>query len=211
MLTMDMVGRLNDSTHYLELGGVGTSPVWADVVAMGTDFKLKLDSSGVGPSDHTSFYNVGIPVLFFFTGQHMDYHKPSDKAELVNYAGEASVLNYVKQVVAKMDKAHVKPQFTATKQSATGGRRNYKVSMGIMPDYSYQDGGVRVDGVSDNRPAMKAGIKQGDIITKLGEVQVNGMQSYMEALGKLSPGDKTQVTIKREGKEVVLPIEMTAK
>ena len=208
MINMDMVGRLNDSTHYLELGGVGTSPVWTDVVAMGSDFKLKLDSSGVGPSDHTSFYNVGIPVLFFFTGQHMDYHKPSDKAELLNYPGEALVLKYVKNVVTKMDEENTKPRFTATKQTATGGRRSYKVSLGIMPDYSYQDGGVRVDGVTDNKPAMKAGIKQGDIITQLGEIHINGMQSYMEALGKLSPGDKTQVTIMRDGKEMKLPVEM---
>ncbi len=208
MINMDMVGRLNDSTHYLELGGVGTSPAWGDVVAEGTDFKLKLDSSGVGPSDHTSFYNVGIPVLFFFTGQHMDYHKPSDKAELLNYAGEAMVLDYVKKVVTKLDKENVKPAFTATKQTATG-RRSYKVSLGIMPDYSFQEGGVRVDGVSDNRPAMKAGIKRGDIITKLGDVRINGLQSYMEALGKLSPGDKTQVTVTRDGKEMVLPVEMS--
>ncbi len=208
MINMDMVGRLNDSTRYLELGGVGTSPAWADVVAEGTDFKLKLDSSGVGPSDHTSFYNAGIPVLFFFTGQHMDYHKPSDKAELLNYPGEAMVLDYVKTVVSSMDKSGVKPAFTATKQAATG-RRNYKVSLGIMPDYSFQEGGVRVDGVSDNRPAMRAGIKQGDIITRLGDTHINGMQSYMEALNKLSPGDKTQVTITRDGKELVLPVEMS--
>ena len=208
MINMDMVGRLNDTTRFLELGGVGTSPAWGDVVAMGADFKLKLDSSGVGPSDHTSFYNVGIPVLFFFTGQHMDYHKPSDKAEQVNYAGESEVLNYVKEVVSTMDKANVKPRFTATKQTATGGKRSYKVSLGIMPDYSFQDGGVRVDGVTDNKPAMKAGIQKGDIITSLGEIPVKGMQSYMEALGKLSPGDKTQVTIIRDGKEMKLPVEM---
>jgi len=208
---MDMVGRLNDSTHALTLGGVGTSPVWEEVVKMaGDNFKLNIDSSGVGPSDHTSFYNEGIPVLFFFTGTHKDYHKPSDKADLVNYPGEVKVIEYVEQVVTQMDNENVKPHFTPTKQ-ITAGKRSYKVSLGIMPDYTYQDGGVRVDGVSDNRPAMKAGVKQGDIITKLGDVTINGMQSYMEALNKFSPGDKTQVTVKREGKELVLPIELQAK
>ena len=208
MINMDMVGRLNDSTRSLTLGGIGTSPVWEEIVKMGADdFKITIDSSGVGPSDHTSFYNEGIPVLFFFTGTHKDYHKPSDKADLINYPGEVKVIEYVEQTVSRMDKENVKPPFTATRQISSG-KRSYKVSLGIMPDYTYQDGGVRVDGVSDNRPAMKAGVLQGDIITKLGDVQINGMQSYMEALNKFSPGDKTQVTVKRNGKEVVLPIEL---
>jgi peptidase M28-like protein/PDZ domain-containing protein len=211
MINMDMVGRLNDSTHALELGGIGTSPAWATVQEMGgKDFKITVDSSGVGPSDHTSFYNAGIPVLFFFTGSHKDYHKPSDKADLINYPGEVLVINYVDRVIAKMDKEDIKPAFTATRQSSLG-RVSFKVTLGIMPDYTYETGGVRVDGVSDNRPAIKAGIKQGDIITKLGDNKVNGMQSYMEALGKFTPGDKTQVTVVRDGKEIVLPIELTAK
>jgi len=207
MINMDMVGRLNDSSS-LQVGGVGTSPLWEEIVTMGKDdFKLSIDSSGVGPSDHTSFYNAGIPVLFFFTGTHKDYHKPSDKAELVNYAGETRIIEYVEKAVVRLDKENTKPRFTTTKQITTG-KRSYKVSLGIMPDYTFQDGGVRVEGVSDNRPAMKAGIKQGDIITKLGETPINGMQSYMEALGKFSPGDKTQVIIKRDGKELTLPVEM---
>ena len=208
MINMDMVGRLNDSTRSLTLGGVGTSPVWEEVVKMADDdFKLTIDSSGVGPSDHTSFYNEGIPVLFFFTGTHKDYHKPSDQADLINYKGETDVIKYIEKTVVTLDKENVKPHFTATKQITTG-KRSYKVSLGIMPDYTYQDGGVRVDGISDNRPAMKAGVKQGDIITKLGDIPINGMQSYMEALNKFSPGDKTQVTVKRDGKEIVLPIEL---
>ena len=211
MINMDMVGRLNDSTHALELGGVGTSPAWADVAGMaGDNFKLSLDSSGIGPSDHTSFYTVGIPVLFLFTGQHKDYHKPSDLPERINYTGEAQIIKYVNKIVAKMDHENQKPRFTATKQKSTG-KTSFKVTLGIMPDYSFQEGGVRVDGVSDDRPAAKAGIKQGDIIIKLGENKVNGMQSYMEALGKFAPGDKTKVTVLREGKELVLPIEMAGK
>ena len=206
MINMDMVGRLNDSTHALTMGGVGTSPAWADAVKMaGEDFKVNIDSSGVGPSDHTSFYNAGIPVLFFFTGTHKDYHKPSDIATLINYPGEVSVIKLAEEVVAKMDKENEKPRFTATKQQSSE-RRSFKVTLGIMPDYTYQDNGVRVDGVSENRPAIKAGIKQGDIITRLGDVKVQGMQSYMEALGKFSPGDATQVTVIRDGKELVLPI-----
>jgi len=207
MINMDMVGRLNDSTHSLTLGGVGTSPKWSEIVDMaGNDFKLTIDSAGAGPSDHTSFYHASIPVLFYFTGSHKDYHKPSDTAGAINYEGEVLILKYIEQVVKKMDKENQKPAFTLTKQK-TMGKSSFKVTLGIMPDYTYETGGVRVDGVSDNRPAIKAGIKQGDIIIKLGEFKINGMQSYMEALGKFTPGGKTNATIVRDGKEMVLPIE----
>ncbi|MCW3122995.1 MAG: peptidase [Flavipsychrobacter sp.] len=211
MINMDMVGRLNDSTHALTIGGVGTSPTWGDMVTMaGNDFKVVIDSAGQGPSDHTSFYNAGIPVLFLFTGTHKDYHKPTDRAEFINYKGEVQVIKYVDKVLAKLDKEQVKPAYTTTKQQ-TMGKSKFKVTLGIMPDYTFETGGVRVDGVSDNRPAMKAGIKQGDIITMLGDHKIIGMQSYMEALGKFTPGEKTQVTLTRDGKEMTLPLEFLAK
>jgi len=207
MINMDMVGRLNDSTHSLTVGGVGTSPQWAEVVDMaGNDFKVNIDSSGVGPSDHTSFYYVNMPVLFFFTNSHHDYHKPSDTAGAVNYPGELAVIKYVERVVNKMEKDGARPAFTLTKQKAAG-KSSFKVTLGIMPDYTYDGNGVRVDGVSDGRPAIKAGMKQGDVITKLGDYKINGMQSYMEALGKFTPGGKTHATILRDGKEMVVPIE----
>lgn len=209
MINMDMVGRLNDSTHALTVGGVGTSPAWGDAVKLANgEFKLVIDSAGVGPSDHTSFYNAGIPVLFYFTGTHKDYHKPTDKADLINYEGEAQVLDYVTRVVTMMDKENVKPKYLVTKQ-ATVGKTRFKVSLGIMPDYTFDAGGVKVDGVTENRPAAKAGVKTGDIITQLGEHKISGMQSYMEALGKFAPGDKTQVRVTREGKELNLPIELS--
>ena len=207
MLNMDMVGRLNDSTHALTVGGIGTSPSWAEVVTMGgSDFKVVIDSAGAGPSDHTSFYNAGIPVLFFFTGTHKDYHKPSDRPEFINYQGEADVLKYVTNVVSMMEK-QPKPHYLVTKQT-TMGKARFKVSLGIMPDYTYDAGGVKVDGVTDNKPAIKAGVKTGDVIIRLGNEKITGMQSYMEALGKFSPGQKTEVEVKRDGKTVVLPLEL---
>jgi aminopeptidase YwaD len=206
MINMDMVGRLNDSTHALTIGGVGTSSIWDKVIDKADkNFKISFDTSGVGPSDHTSFYHQGIPVLFFFTGTHRDYHKPSDDADKINYEGEANVMKYIYNVVAKMDK-QPKPSFATTKQTQMGKTR-FKVTMGIMPDYSFEDGGVRVDGVIDARPAMAAGIKEGDIVIKIGEHKVTGMQSYMEALGKFEPGAKTTVTFKRDGKEMSAPLE----
>ena len=208
MLNMDMVGRLNDSTHALTVGGVGTSPVWGTVMKEHKkEFKMIIDSSGIGPSDHTSFYYAGIPVLFFFTGTHSDYHKPSDDADKINYKGELMVMHYMLQIVQHMDNMP-KPQFTATKQS-TVGRVRFKITLGIMPDYSYQDGGVRVDGVSDDRPAAKAGIKAGDVIIQLGDTKIQGMQSYMEALSRLKEGDKSNVTVLRKGQSVTMPIDFS--
>ncbi len=202
MINMDMVGRLNDSTHALTVGGIGTSPVWGQFITKThKDFKITVDSSGVGPSDHTSFYNAGIPVLFFFTGLHTDYHKPSDDADKINYPGEASVLKYIYSIIELMD-TRPKPKFTPTKQSSVGKVR-FKVTLGIMPDYSYQEeNGIKVDGVVEDKPAIKAGIKAGDIITQLGDHKVNGMQSYMEALAKFKAGDTITVTVLRGGKPV---------
>jgi aminopeptidase YwaD len=207
MINIDMIGRLNDSTNSIEVGGIGTSPAWASVASMANgDLKVKIDSSGTGPSDHTSFYNAGIPVLFLFTGLHYDYHKPTDLADRINYPGEARILTYAERIIATMDKEHIKPAFTATKSKITG-KSNFKVTLGIMPDYTFSDNGVRVDGVTDGRPAVKAGVKTGDVIVKLGDNAISGMQTYMEALSKFAPGEKTQVTIIRAGKEMTMPVE----
>jgi len=204
MLNMDMVGRLNDSTHALTVGGVGTSPAWWSL-PKNKKFKIAVDSAGAGPSDHTSFYYAGIPVLFFFTGLHTDYHKPSDDADKINYEGEAMVMNYIFDVVKYMD-GQPRPSYRTTKQPSVGKVR-FKVTLGIMPDYSFQEGGVRVDGVTENKPAIRAGLKGGDIIIQLGEHKVLGMQTYMEALGAFKEGDKTTVTIQRDGKEMTFPLE----
>ncbi|MCB9044538.1 MAG: M20/M25/M40 family metallo-hydrolase [Chitinophagales bacterium] len=210
MINMDMVGRLNDSTHSLTVGGVGTSPVWGKVVNTNDErFKIGLDSSGVGPSDHTSFYYKGIPVLFFFTGTHSDYHKPSDDADKINYEGEAAVMHYIFDIVKQMD-GMSKPAFRETKQT-TVGKVRFKVTLGVMPDYAFNDGGLRIDGVTDGRPAANAGLKGGDIIIKMGDNEIRGIQTYMEALGKFEEGDKTTITFKRDGKEITKPLVFTPK
>ncbi|MEZ5017625.1 MAG: M28 family peptidase [Flavipsychrobacter sp.] len=208
MINMDMVGRLNDSTHALTVGGVGTAKVWGNVI-VNDNFKVSIDSSGVGPSDHSSFYHQGIPVLFFFTGTHTDYHKPEDDADKINYEGEAAIIKYVYNVVGKMEQ-EPKPKFSPTKQKDIGKVR-FKVTLGIMPDYAFQGEGVRVDGVTEARPAQVAGVKGGDIITAIGKLEIKGMQTYMEALAEFNVGDETTVTVKREGKEMTMPLIFTPK
>jgi hypothetical protein len=196
MINMDMIGRLNDSA-VLTVGGIGTSPAWSQVLpnAAGKGFTVKIDSAGTGPSDHSSFYRKDIPVLFFFTGLHTDYHKPSDDADKINYTGETSILNYIMEVVANLgNQGHI--AFTKTREPSMGTSR-FKVSIGIMPDYTYSGVGVRADGVIDGRPAQKAGLKTGDVIVKLGDFEVTGMDTYMQALNKFEKGQSTQIVVKR--------------
>ena len=204
MVNMDMVGRLNDSTHGLTIGGFGTSLVWGNLINIKDDyFKIKVDSAGIGPSDHTSFYKKELPVLFFFTGTHSDYHKPSDDADKINYTGEVKIINYIADLILKTSSMG-KINFTKTKDAAPGGKSSFKVTLGIMPDYTFSGNGVLVDGVSDNRPAQKAGILTGDVIIQLGDFMVSDVQTYMTALNKFKKGDAVVVKIKRGAVELLM-------
>ena len=206
MINMDMVGRLNDSTHGVTIGGYGTSPWWGQTLAASDKyFKLNFDSSGTGPSDHTSFYRKDIPVLFFFTGAHSDYHKPSDDADKINYTGELMLIRYIYNVIDKTN-GKGKLTFTKTREAQAQGKRSFGVSLGIMPDYTYSGTGVRADGVSEGKLAQRVGIKAGDVIVQIGEHKVNDVQGYMQVLGKFNKGDATKVKVKRGAEELVFDI-----
>lgn len=199
MINMDMVGRLNDSTKVLTVGGYGTSPWWGSYFASAKSnkyFTLKFDSSGTGPSDHTSFYRKDIPVLFFFTGLHGDYHRPSDDFDKINYVGEVMIIKLVGEII-KATSEQDKLAFTKTRETQTTTSARFSVSMGIMPDYTYAGIGVHVDGVTDGRPAQKAGIQKGDVLIQLGDHTIGTVEAYMQALGKFKKGDKAKVKYKR--------------
>jgi hypothetical protein len=196
MLNMDMIGRLRDSTRSLIIGGVGTSPVWIPLVKkLNSEFELKFDTAGMGPSDHASFYLKDIPVLHFFSGTHSDYHKPSDDIEKINFPGEVNILNYIVKVVDSCARIQSIP-FTKTKSNERK-MTAFKVTLGIMADYSFGGPGVKVDGVSPEKPAEKAGILAGDMILKIGDFETADIYKYMEALGKFEKGQKTEIEIKR--------------
>lgn len=206
MINMDMVGRLNDSTHGVTIGGYGTSPYWGTALGS-TDKNLKInfDSSGTGPSDHTSFYRKDMPVLFFFTGSHSDYHKPSDDADKINYNGELLLIKYIYSVIEKAnDKG--KLTFTKTREAQQMGKRSFSVSLGIMPDYTFSGTGVKADGISEGKAAQKAGLKTGDIIIQIGEYKIPDVQGYMQTLGKFKKGDATKVIVKRGTEEIVFDV-----
>ncbi len=199
MINMDMVGRMNDSTNSITIGGIGTSPAWNEIVMLNKNvpFKIKVDSSGTGPSDHATFYRKNIPVLFFFTGLHSDYHKPTDDFEKINFTGTKNIVKFIETVIANLDKQTNKLVFTTTRETQTSTTARFAVSMGIMPDYTYSGNAVKVDGVTEGRAAQKAGIQIGDLVIQLGEYSTSSMEAYMQTLGKFKKGDKTKVKFKR--------------
>jgi len=214
MINMDMLGRLNEASRVVTVGGYGTSPAWGEMLTISGKNKLytsglvfKYDSSGTGPSDHTSFYRKDIPVLFYFTGLHSDYHKPTDDFDKINYAGEMHIVKHLLSLIEASNKRSGKIVFAKTREMQTSTSARFSVTMGIMPDYTFSGNGVRVDGVSENRPAQKAGLKTGDIIIALGEHTITSVEGYMQALSKFKKGDKTNVTYNRGGEKLSVAIE----
>jgi Peptidase family M28/PDZ domain len=203
MINMDMIGRLDPQTKTVLVHGTGTSPVWETLVKglENDNIKIKTDSSGTGPSDHTSFYLKNLPVLHFFTGSHTDYHKPTDDWDKINYKGEAEVLRLIVKII-ESPQTQDKLAFLKTKTKQTETRSAFKVTLGVMPSYSSDAVGLQVDGVTDGKPAQKAGIKAGDIITQLGEYEIKDVYSYMDALGKFQKGQTVQAKVKR-GEEIL--------
>ncbi len=204
MINMDMVGRLKaDST--LAVYGTGTSPMFKQVLrAHNEKFKLIQKESGIGPSDHTSFYNADIPVLHFFTGQHEDYHKPSDDSEKLNYQGMETISNYIFNIISDLDDNN-KLAFRKTKNESEAVPR-FKVGLGVIPDYLFDGVGMRIDGISEGKPAQKAGLQKGDIVIQIGEYEIKSMMDYMKALSTFEKGNTTEVIVDRDNKEVEVEI-----
>ena len=196
MLNMDMIGRLNQE-GVLSINGVGTSPSWKEAMA---DVNIPGISTvttdgGMGGSDHTSFYISEIPAVHFFTGQHEDYHKPSDDEDKINYEGLAKIMDYMMALIEELEDDG-ELVFTETKNEEQA-RRSFKVTLGVMPDYLYDGSGMRIDGVRPDRPAALAGIEKGDIVLQMGDYEVDGMEGYMNLLAKFNPGDSIMVKVKR--------------
>jgi C-terminal processing protease CtpA/Prc len=165
------------------------------------EIKLKETESGIGPSDHTSFYLQNIPVLHFFSGSHADYHKPSDDEDKINYEGQVAIVRMIENILTRLDQSD-KLVFLQTKSDSSEEVPRFKVTLGVVPDYTFEGEGMRIDGVTDGKPASRAGLQPGDIVIQLGENKVVDMMSYMKALGKFKHGDKSIVKIRR-GKEVL--------
>ncbi|WP_423736963.1 M20/M25/M40 family metallo-hydrolase [Chitinophaga caseinilytica] len=206
MLNMDMVGRLS-AEKGLQIGGYGTSPVWGEVVpgVVPKGLKVSYDSSGLGPSDHASFYLKNVPVLFFFTGTHGDYHKPGDDTEKINFDGELTIVKLVYGIVEKTN-GRPKLAFTHTSDPPPMPGTGFTVTLGVMLDYTFK-GGAKVESVRDGKPAKAAGLEAGDVIVRLGDYAVTDAMSYTKALSTFKKGDKTSVKVKRGTEEKVFDIQ----
>jgi len=205
MLNMDMVGRY-DTSHKLTVGGYGTSSKWNEIwKATSTSLVIKFDSTGSGPSDHASFYRAGVPVQFFFTGSHPDYHKATDDADKINYEAAAQIVTLAYQIISIADKQG-KLDFIKTTEPQMGRSTKFTVSLGVIPDYGYSGTGMRIDGVSPGKLAEKLGLKAGDVLLQLGEYKFVDVNSYMVTLGKFKKGDQTTLRIKRGTEELNIQV-----
>ncbi len=206
MLNMDMVGRLGEDKSFV-INGAGTSPSWKETFPKIKSGGLKITTtdSGVGPSDHTSFYLEDLPALHFFTGSHEDYHKPSDDSEKVNFKGVQEIGDWMLELIEILD-GQGKLAFTKTKDDNQRRGASFKVSLGIMPAYSYDGVGMLVEAVLDDKPAQKAGIEDGDVLIKIGDLDVKDIYDYMEGLSKFKKGDSTTLVVKRGEKEVKVEV-----
>src|SRR5215213_5423825 len=174
-------------------------------------FELTLNEDGYGPSDHSSFYSKQVPVLFFWTGTHSDYHKPSDTFDKINYNDEARILSMVARIVRDVDSADKRLTFTTAKSDSTPRTGGFRVYLGTIPNYADSTDGLLIDGVRDNSPAAKAGLKAGDRIVKIGNRDVKNVYDYTFALGELKAGQEYLIEVKRGSEKLNLKITPEAR
>jgi aminopeptidase YwaD len=213
MINLDMIGRMQNNE--LTIFGVGTSPVWESIIESSSyygNFTVRTNPDGFGPSDHASFYAKGIPVLFFHTGLHEDYHRPSDTADKINYEGIEDIVKFVYDIAYSLNTYREPVAFTrADSPQPRGTMGNIRVYVGTMPDYVGESGGLRITGVRSDSPAEKAGIKTGDVIIKFGNREIENVYDYTYALGEHNPGDVIEVVIIRDDEELIVELELAAR
>jgi aminopeptidase YwaD len=208
MINMDMIGRMKDSV--LVVQGVGTAPQWQPLIErlhQPRQFNLSLKKEGPGPSDHSSFYQKNIPVLFFFTNQHEDYHRVTDDAEKINVEDEARILRFIAGLVTEIANDDSSLHFTKA-ESSQPAVRGFRVSVGTVPDYAAEVEGMKLSGVRQGSPAEKAGLQSGDIIIKFGKFEIKNVYDYTYALGEFSPGQKVPVVVKRGQQTLTLTVTL---
>lgn len=204
MINMDMIGRMNGKR--LIVGGTGSSPGWRDLLTQlneEADLELKFREGGFGPSDHSSFYSRDIPVLFFFTGVHGDYHKPSDDYDKIEPVSIARVVEFILQTARSICSMEQRPAFQKTAGAPTErGRTGFRVTLGIIPDYGEEVEGVRLTGVREGSPAAKCGLRSGDLIVGWSGKKITNIYDLTYLLQEHRPGDQVEISVVRDGGEM---------
>ncbi|NOU47267.1 MAG: M28 family peptidase [Bacteroidales bacterium] len=212
MLNFDMIGRLNEKKS-ISVGGTGTAVEWEPMLndlTAESGLTMAFSPEGFGASDHASFYAEDIPVLFFSTGAHADYHTPMDVWEKINFEGLKMVLDLGDAMLVKLLNSSNRLTFQeAGPKERTTGRRGFKVTLGIMPDFtSTETDGLGVGGVTKGAPAERAGMLKGDKIVGLNGMPVGTIYDYMNRLKQLKPGQRVNVDIVRNGAKIVLIVDL---
>lgn len=211
MINLDMVGRLNEDKT-LQISGVGTAAGLKDLilsVSDTSDIKLALSEEGYGPSDHSSFYGKDIPVLFYFTGAHEDYHTPFDTYEDINYDGMVRISEQIFKVTSVLVNADSTLQFREAGPKKPAATRMKGVTLGIMPDFAgVIKNGLRADFVTPGKPAANGGMKKGDIIISIEGKPVNNIQDYMFRMQQVKKGQTITVEVLRNDKKLGLLIQL---
>ncbi|HEY1403562.1 MAG TPA: M20/M25/M40 family metallo-hydrolase [Pyrinomonadaceae bacterium] len=181
-------------------------------VAPGGRFALTLTEDGFGPSDHASFYAKQTPVLFFWTGTHEDYHKPSDTADRINYEGELRIVSFIRDIMRSLDASDARPTYTLAKSDAAAGRSTgFRVYLGTIPNYAEGGNGLKLDAVREDSPAAQAGLKAGDVIVRLAGRDVRNVYDYTYALGEMRAGVEYEVEVMRGGERLKLKLTPAAR
>lgn len=209
MINLDMIGRMSDKN--LLIFGVGTTPKWSELAMFVNEDSLSLNlvKDGTGASDHTSFYYKNIPVLHYFTDTHSDYHRPSDDLAYIEVKGQELVVNHVARMVVALGSVS-KDELPFVE--APGEQRQSMTlngpTLGVLPDYGFEGVGMRITGTNPGQPAQNAGLQSGDIIVALGDTPLEDIYGYMGALNTLAVGQKTTITIIRDGVEQTLELQL---
>ena len=178
----------------------------------GERFALTLTEDGFGPSDHASFYAKQTPVLFFWTGTHEDYHKPTDTADRINYEGEQKIISFVSSIVRAVDASDARPTYTLARSDAVAGRSGgFRVYLGTIPNYAETSDGLKLDAVREDSPAAKAGMRANDVIVRLAGRDVRNVYDYTYALGEMKAGVEYDVEVVRAGERLKFKLTPAAR
>lgn len=218
MVNLDMVGRLiadkDSGQDKIEIGGTGTAKgfdAMVDKYNAKANFKVKKSPSGMGPSDHQSFYLKNLPVLFLFTGLHQDYHKPTDTWEKINLTGMMKIADMAEEIIAELASGP-RPEFTKSSAPAMRPSRQGdgmpRIRLGVMPEYNDEGEGMLIQGVTDNGLAAKAGLKGGDRILEIGGEPVKNVTGYMAAMEKLKAGTEIEIVVLRDKEKKTFKIAL---
>jgi peptidase M28-like protein/PDZ domain-containing protein/PA domain-containing protein len=215
MINMDMIGRIKDGKVYI--GGVGTGSMFKPILEQAekeekdSAFKIEYSPGGYSSSDHTSFVSKKIPVLFFFSGLHSDYHKPSDTWDKINAPSAAKLLDFIGDVTVQLANASQPPAFqTVVEEKPPGGGdgRGYGPYFGSIPDFGEIPNGVKFADVKPGSPAAKAGLKAGDVLIQFGEKPIKNLYDFTDALRRSKIGDVVEVKVLRDGQPVTASVKL---